>query len=370
MTKKELVECWARPPERQYNIALSKIVEAIIKTKGDIILNYSGGKDSSLLVDMYCDVLSNMFLSTSGLSNIVHIMFADTTNETKSMYQYIDEYIRSLKIRYPSLDIRFECRRPERTWVQVIREVGVPLISKQTAKSLRVIRADLTRLGLSGCDIIHFHSADLRNVSALFSMGFSKSSVLYLTGYVSANGNFTKKFFLPHKWFPMLDCPVPLSEKCCYYIKEKTLNSGDTGNHMTGEQAAESANRERVYLQTGCNTTIKGKFVSKPFGPMTQQGILYAIYNRNIPLCSDYGECLLDETGKYYLTGCTRTGCALCGFGCQFDPDRFIRLQEKEATKIKLAFKPVLEGGLGYLEAVTWMNEYCKTKIKIPEVKG
>ena len=54
---KELVEMWKRPVERQYNIAISKMLEAINETKGDMTICFSGGKDSTLLADMYCDLI-------------------------------------------------------------------------------------------------------------------------------------------------------------------------------------------------------------------------------------------------------------------------------------------------------------------------
>lgn len=44
-TKAQLVEMWKRPVERQYNIAISKMLEAIIATEGDIRIAFSGGKD-------------------------------------------------------------------------------------------------------------------------------------------------------------------------------------------------------------------------------------------------------------------------------------------------------------------------------------
>jgi hypothetical protein len=70
----------------------------------------------------------------------------------------------------------------------------------------------------------------------------------------------------------------------------------------------------------------------------------------------------------YRCTKAQRTGCALCGFGIKFDPERFVRLQETEPAKVAYAFKPISQGGLGYKEVCEYTNEYCKTKIVIPKI--
>ena len=77
-TKKDLTEMWKRPVERQYNIALTKMMECINETKGDITLCVSGGKDSTLLADMYCELISQ-----SPFKDVpVSLAFANTTNYT------------------------------------------------------------------------------------------------------------------------------------------------------------------------------------------------------------------------------------------------------------------------------------------------
>ena len=137
---------------------------------------------------------------------------------------------------------------------------------------------------------------------------------------------------------------------------------------MTGEQASESKMREEAYLKTGCNIRLpNGEYKSKPFGAMTRDGVLFALKYRNTPICSDYGEIVKDENG-YRCTKAQRTGCALCGFGCQYDIERFVRLQETEPAKVNFAFKPKSIGGAGFKEAIEYMNEYCGTKVVIPKI--
>lgn len=169
----------------------------------------------------------------------------------------------------------------------------------------------------------------------------------------------------------MVGCPIDLTDQCCVKIKEAALDSlPQNTNRMTGEQAAESKNRTASYLKTGCNIKLPGgKYISKPFGAMTSDGVLFSLQYRNVPICSDYGEIVKTPDGHYKCTKAQRTGCALCGFGCQYDTERFVRLQETEPAKIRFAFKPKSEGGAGYKEAIEYMNEHCGTKVLIPEVR-
>ena len=66
-------------------------------------------------------------------------------------------------------------------------------------------------------------------------------------------------------------------------------------------------------------------------------------------------------------TKAERTGCALCGFGIQYDPERYLRVAETDSAKIRWAFSPRAEGGGGYRELCAFANEYCGTKIIIPD---
>lgn len=368
-TKAELVEMWKRPVERQYNIAAAKMLEAILATKGEITICFSGGKDSSLLLDMYCEVL----LSTQYAKEPIKVAFADTTNETQALYQFTKYFIPYIQNKYGVTIDYTEVRPPKGlTWVSFIQKKGIPLISKAQSKAIQAVRTDMRKTGCDYETVRRLARQDKAAVAELFDMGFSKTGVLSITGYVSSRAEFGKKFMIAKKWLPMVDtknCEIELTHLCCVNIKEAALNSVTGRNRMTGEQASESKHREDVYLKTGCNARMAdGSYTSKPFGAMTKDGILFALQYRGTPICSDYGEIVNGDDGHFRCTKAQRTGCALCGFGCQFDTERFVRLQETEPAKVRFAFKPKTEGGAGYKEAIEYMNEYCGTKILIPQV--
>lgn len=365
-TKAQLVEMWKRPVERQYNIAITKIFEAIQATEGDITICFSGGKDSALLLDMYCEVI----LSTEYADKPIKVAFADTTNETQAMYRFVKEFIPYTEKKY-GVKIDFtEVRPPHKlTWASFVKDNGIPLISKAQSKAIRAVKNDMKKTGCDYETVIKLARQDMKAVNELFDIGFSKTGVLSLTGYVSKRQTFGKQFMVAKKWLPMIACDIDLTHLCCVNIKEAALNSLQAENIMTGEQAFESKMRETVYLQTGCNARMAdGSYTSKPFGAMTKDGILFALSYRNTPICGDYGSIIKDENGHFQCTKAQRTGCALCGFGCQYDIERFVRLQEEEPAKIKFAFKPKENGGAGYKEAIEYMNDHCGTKVIIPQV--
>ena len=104
--------------------------------------------------------------------------------------------------------------------------------------------------------------------------------------------------------------------------------------HKTGKtpiiatMAEESSLRESQYLRQGCNG-FKNKIpTSTPIAFWTEQDILEYIDTYKIPIASVYGDDI--KTDKYYTTGCQRTGCMFCGFGCHLEkyPNRFQRLAE------------------------------------------
>lgn len=365
-TKSQLIEMWKRPVERQYNIAISKILEAILATEGDITICFSGGKDSALLLDMYCDVLKR----TTFAEKTINVAFADTTNETAELLKFVKYFIPYISEKY-GVTINFNPVRPPNglTWAAFVKENGIPLISKEQSKAISAVKEDMKRTGCDYDTVIRLARQDMAAVNELFDIGFSKTGVLSLTGYVSKRNDFGKKAVISKKWRPMIACDIDLTHRCCIKIKEAALMRLDSNSRMTGEQAQESTFREVAYLKTGCNIRMAdGGYVSKPFGAMTTDGILYAIDYRGTPICSDYGSIVKDEDGHYRCTKAQRTGCALCGFGCQYDTERFVRLQETEPAKIKFAFKPKAEGGAGYKEAIEYMNEYCGTNVLIPQL--
>ena len=373
--KNDLIRFINEPLPMQYQRIMAKIMEAITWTDGDIAIAFSGGKDSALMLDMYCDIISTMYPSFK--DKPVKVMWANTTNETKAMREYVPFFIKRCEEKY-GVKIDFTEVTPSKgtNIVSVMKNEGLPFVSKSVASNIRKIRSSMDENGITYDDIKDLHKPTIYCRDALREMGLNDSTVLAMTGWSCKRNDFGTAFVLPKQYMPLLNikeltgCDIKFSEKCCNLLKKEPMSRLNYPNLMVGEQAVESRTRENAWLGTGCNYKLPdGSIKSKPLGAVSLDAILYSISIRKIPLSPDYGEVVYcDKTQCYKCTKAQRTGCTLCGFGIKFDPDRFVRLQETEPAKIAYAFKPFNEGGLGYKEVCEVLNTHCKLNITIPKV--
>lgn len=160
---------------------------------------------------------------------------------------------------------------------------------------------------------------------------------------------------------------------------------------MTGQMASESRLRTSNWLRYGCNGFDMKKPISNPMAFWTEQDVLLYIKQNNISICSVYGDVVVDtdETGDVEgqmsfgdlggdwvlfdlerqplkTTGCNRTGCMFCGYGCHLEksPNRFERMKETHPKQYEYIMKPKENGGLGYKEVIDWLNENGNLGIK------
>lgn len=374
-TKKDLVKMINEPYEMQYQRILAKIMEAINWTKGDIVVCFSGGKDSALILDLYCEIIQ-MF----GLTHIpIKVAWANTTNETAAMRQYVPWFINRCKQQYGiKIDFKEVTPANNQNIITVMKNEGLPFISKSVSSIVRKVTKDMEKNNVTYIDIKDLHKPTIQCRDALREMGLSNTTVLAMTGWSCQLGDFGTNFRLAQQWLPLLNIKnvtgenIKFSEKCCTILKKEPISRLNYPNVMTGEQAVESRDRENAWLKTGCNHRFPdGAIRSKPLGSVSLDAILYSIDYRKIPICPDYGTIepyMNCDKVCYRCTNAQRTGCALCGFGIKFDPERFVRLQETEPAKVAYAFKPISQGGLGYKEVCEYTNEYCNTKIVIPNI--
>lgn len=373
--KSDLLRFINEPLSDQYQRIMAKMMEAISWTDGDIAIAFSGGKDSALVLDMYCEIISTMYPTLK--DKPIKVMWANTTNETKAMREYVPFFIKRCEEKY-GIKIDFTEVTPTRgkNIISVMRDEGLPFVSKSVAGTIRKVKSSMDENGISYHDIKDLHEPTIYCRDALREMGLNDTTVLAMTGWSCSRNDFGTAFVLPKQYMPLLNikeltgCDIKYSEKCCNILKKEPMNRLNYPNMMTGEQAVESRNRENTWLKKGCNYRLPdGAIKSKPLGAVSLDAILYALDKRKTPLSPDYGEVeYCDETNCYKCTKAQRTGCALCGFGIKFDPNRFIRLQAEEPAKVTIAFKPFDEGGLGYKETCEVLNEHCGLNISIPKV--
>lgn len=107
-----------------------------------------------------------------------------------------------------------------------------------------------------------------------------------------------------------------------------------------GTLAEESRLREQAWVRHGCNAFDAKHQTSQPLSFWTEQDILKYLYIEGWEIASVYGDIVgVDKDGMEYepmpgvdctlkCTGCQRTGCVFCGFGCHLEKGetRFQRL--------------------------------------------
>ncbi len=147
------------------------------------------------------------------------------------------------------------------------------------------------------------------------------------------------------KWKPLLNVDFNISNMCCNEMKKKPFHLYNKENDkyaITAQMAQESQLRTTQWLKTGCNASETKNPKSNPMSFWTNQDILLYIKDNNLPIASVYGDIVYqDKNGMKYqemlcdcgvklcTTGCQRTGCVFCAFGCQEEKgeSRFERLK-------------------------------------------
>lgn len=198
--------------------------------------------------------------------------------------------------------------------------------------------------------------------------------------------NGTKSMFSCERYKFFLDAPFEISNKCCTVMKKEPMRKyeKETGRvPMTAQMASESKLRTQVWLRQGCNSFNSKHAVSNPMAFWTEQDVLLYVWKNNIPICSVYGDVVKDneiegqfdfeDLGIFDLgipvlrtTGCDRTGCMLCGFGCHLDKgeSRFERLHRTH-PKMYSMLDVMKNNGMTMREAIEWTNKNGNLNIRI-----
>lgn len=375
-TESEVRQMWKRSYGEQLGIIQAKCIEAIVRTEGNLVISFSGGKDSAVLLFLMAEMWSITYQD-----KVLEVMFANTTNEFACMPGYVKFYCAWIEQRF-NIKIHLTGVHGDKSYFQITDEVGLPFVSKKVSRMVRDCKRILHDLGLTYediKDILPQHYTEqhydemLTSAEQLRELGVSHTVILNLTKITSDN-KISQQRFLPVQYRPLIDAPFDLSEECCKFLKKDPIKyaSKEIGQMLpvVGEMACDSKDRMNAYRQTGCNMFDGSRPKSKPLGAATEQTILRFIYEEKIPCSPVYGECVYDEeTDTYKFTGEQRTGCKLCGFGLKFDPERYVRLQKLEPNVVTFAFTDRDRGGLGYMEVCTFLNEHCDMNIAIPEIE-
>lgn len=257
-----------------------------------------------------------------------------------------------------------EILKSYKTKIEVLNEVGFPVISKRIAGKIETLQ----------------HPTE-KNKTVRHAI---------ITGECGAQGHYAKnsRMKLPRKWLEFFGGyenenegvnyrkpDFKVSNDCCYWLKEKPCDDWAKSHNSLpylGLMASEGGQREEALVEHGCNYYGDTVTRSAPFAPFMRNDILRlalemdkwyhnhleifeALYYRQ-PYSRDkqgniipyeplktivpqiYGTIEQHENGDYYTTRAQRTGCSMCGFGIHLEnrPHRFDRLREENPAEWEL----------------------------------
>lgn len=275
------------------------------------------------------------------------------------------------------------------TKIEVIREYGFPVLSKEAAGKIYTLQ----------------HPTE-KNTTVRHAI---------MTGETGAYGGFRKgtRMKMAQKWLEKFGgpeneregtnyqtAPFLVSDLCCYYLKEKPCDdyAKESGRFpYMGLMASEGGRRQKALMLNGCNYISKDTKRSAPFAIFTRQDILTlalemeAYYHEHweefgtwekdaetgvetyVPpkehldtiVPAIYGEIVRDPVtltpeeiekyrqehdgeepeGQLRTTKAQRTGCSMCGFGIHLErrPHRFDLLRHQNPKEWEM-----------------WMNHICQ----------
>ena len=293
-----------------------------------VYISFSGGKDSTVLLDI-----------ARRLYPEIPAVFVNTGLE----YPEIQAFVRTFD--------NVEILRPKLAFPEVIKKYGYPFIGKGIAQKIYEARGK---------------DESVRAYRALYGLGELAGS----------------RYSYP-KYADLINAPDIIGYKCCNIMKKGPAKEYErkTGRTpITATMADESILRQDKWLKNGCNAFEAKRPNSAPISFWRENDVLEYIKTRGLPICSVYGDVVIDGSDgfeyvgtlggacRYCTTGEQRTGCIFCGFGAHLDrgETRFERLKRTHpkqyaycmgggAYDVDGLWKPTREG-LGMAHVIDDLN--------------
>lgn len=328
---------------RQYQAMPLPVKVAMTKTRirawvneygsDGVYVSFSGGKDSTVLLH----IVRELYPDIPGV-------FIDTGLE----YPEIRDFVKTFD--------NITWLKPKMNFRQVIEKYGYPFFGKEISKKAYEVKRN-------------------PNVKSMQS-------------FIPENEGGRHQMFNYSRYKFILDAPFSISHKCCDVMKKRPVKTYEknTGKHpFTAMMAEESLLRRRRWLQKGCNIFDVERPISSPMSFWMEQDVLRYIKENNLRIASVYGDIIPDNGSEEFegqmdiselglivdnrplkTTGCNRTGCMFCGFGCvnERNPNRFERMKITHPKQYEYIMRDWEKGGLGYKKVIDWINEHGNMNIR------
>jgi 3'-phosphoadenosine 5'-phosphosulfate sulfotransferase (PAPS reductase)/FAD synthetase len=275
-TNKKILEYYERaklPLSQKIKMSKERIRDFYEQFEGNVIISFSGGKDSTVLVDLICSMYPE-----------VELVFSNTGLEYPEIISFV---------KWTSKYRNVKIVRPKKNFKWVLENYGYPVISKIVSDKLEVLQNPTDK------------NENLRR--------------LYLMG-IKSDGTKTKseRSILNKKYHYLIGAPFKISGRCCNFIKKQPLNDYQNitcSGIFLGMTYSEGYNRRQAMSRQPCNNYDKKR--SNPLSFWTDRDIWEYIKYRKIEISNIY-------KGSFYK----RTGCMFCMFGVEMEinPNRFQKM--------------------------------------------
>lgn len=386
-TRNDLLQMQSLPLSAKIQMTKRRISEWVEYFGEDgVYVSFSGGKDSTVLLDLVRKIYPE-----------IPAVFVDTGLE----YPEIREFVRTFE--------NVVWLKPKMNFRQVIEKYGYPFFSKEISECIAESRKYIKILTDRQTDRqteVHYayRIADMIGVDRRKNKGNKSYQMLkegnipseILEAPVRIKQLFGVKcdqygdMYDRSRYLFMLEAPFEVSNMCCKVMKKAPVHTygKETGRKpITAQMADESRLRTSKWLQNGCNAFEAKNPISNPMSFWTEQDVLLYVKENDIPLASVYGDIVVDyfamnqcdnqmslsdygisenETPILKTTGCERTGCMFCGYGCHLEksPNRFERMKQTHPKIYDYIMRSKSDGGLGYKEIIEWINTNGNMNIK------
>lgn len=252
------------PLETKIELSKCAINEWYEYWDGQVYVSFSGGKDSTVLLDLVRSEFPE-----------VKAMFINTGLE----YPEILKFVKTID--------NVDWIRPKKKFKDIIDKYGYPVISKEQSEFLEEYRT-------------------------------TKSDKLRELRWNGRSGSNSGK--ISEKWKFLVDSPFKISDMCCEYIKKQPAKKYEIKTKLhpfVGNMADESSMRKHNYQKHGCNAFEIKRPISRPLGIWLEKDIWDYVRLKNLPYSSIYDR-------GYDRTGCMF---CMFGVHLEKEPNRFQRMK-------------------------------------------
>jgi len=283
-TATELKQKQSLPLEAKIIMTKARIQQWIEHWDSDVYVAFSGGLDSTVLLDIVWSI-----------DPTIPAVFSNTGLE----FPEIKTFVKSFGDKVTWI-------KPKMSFRDVIDKYGYPILSKKVS------------MGISR----------YRNTKS------EEQKSLRLHGGINPTSGRDQQRTIPKKYHYLVDAPFKISDRCCDILKKNPfkLYEKETGNKpIIGTMASDSDLRRVKYFQQGCNSFNSNQ--SAPLSFWLKSDILEYVEIKDL------------QISEIYSKGYDRTGCIFCMFGCHMEKEsRFLRLKTTNPKQYDFCLKTL---GLG-----------------------